>query len=168
VVASAVILHPHYTPPGIRDSKALSSIKRELLSKEIRKNAHVGIGICSVEEIDSMNILQASLCAMERAVHALPITPSACLIDGNKAPTLSCKAKTVVKGDAISVSIAAASIIAKTIRDQMMIELAAQYPAYQWERNKGYGVKAHQDGLASHGVSPHHRRSFAPIRNLLS
>ena len=168
VVAAAVILHPHATPPGIRDSKALSPQRREELFKAIHHCALIGVGMASVDEIDTLNIAGATRLSMTRAVEALTIPPSHCLVDGNMLPDLPCPAQAIVKGDAISVSIAAASIIAKVIRDRMMRALAEEFPHYAWEKNKGYGVKAHQEGLNGYGVTPHHRKSFAPIRDILS
>lgn len=167
VVAAAVILNPHCTPAGLRDSKTLTEKRRRDLSAALWKTARIGVGVSSVEEIDAMNILQASLLAMSRAVANLPIPPSICIVDGNIKPKLQCPAYTVVKGDAKSFSIAAASIIAKETRDRMMRELARDFPQYAWESNKGYGVSAHREALASHGVTQHHRRSFAPIHNML-
>jgi ribonuclease HII len=167
VVAGAVILDIKYIPQGINDSKKLTAKSRESLFDYICNHAKFGVGIASVEEIDSINILAASMLAMQRAVDGLGVVPHIALIDGNKAPKLACKTRTVVKGDAISLSIAAASIIAKVTRDRMMCELAKEHPGYGWEKNAGYGTQAHQDGLAKLGVTIHHRRSFAPIRQLL-
>lgn len=166
VVAAAVILNPHCTPAGLRDSKTLAEERRRALAAALWKCARIGVGVASVEEIDRLNILQASLLAMTRAVANLPVNPSVCIIDGVMKPKLGCPAFAVVKGDAKSASIAAASIIAKTTRDRMMRELSVEYPRYAWEKNKGYGVKAHRDALDQYGVTPHHRRSFAPIRIL--
>jgi len=162
-----VILNPHCTPAGLRDSKTLSEKRRRDLSTALWKTARIGVGVASVEEIDAMNILQASLLAMSRAAANLPIAPNVCIVDGTMKPKLPCHAYTVIKGDSKSQSIAAASIIAKETRDRMMRELARDFPQYAWERNKGYGVSAHRDALAAHGVTPHHRRSFAPIHNML-
>ena len=167
VVAAAVVLNPHCTPAGLRDSKTLTEKRRRDLSAALWKTARIGVGVSSVEEIDRLNILQASLLAMARAVANLPIAPKVCLVDGNIKPKLPCRAYTVVKGDAKSLSIAAASIIAKVTRDRMMLELARDFPEYAWEKNKGYGAKAHRDALQIFGVTPHHRRSFAPIHNML-
>lgn len=167
VVAAAVILNPHCTPAGLRDSKTLSEKRRRDLSTALWKTAHIGVGVASVEEIDAMNILQASLLAMSRAAANLPIAPKICIVDGTIKPKLPCPAYTVVKGDSKSQSIAAASIVAKETRDRMMRELARDFPQYAWERNKGYGVSAHRQALATFGVTPHHRRSFAPIHNML-
>lgn len=167
VVAAAVIIDRKNVPEGVRDSKTLSEKRRGAIAAEIWKTCRVGVGVSTVEEIDQMNILRASLLAMERAVANLPAAPSIALIDGHIKPKLGCAAYTVVKGDAKSVSIAAASIIAKTVRDRMMREIARDYPDYQWQSNKGYGAPAHRDALYNCGVTPHHRRSFKPIHNIL-
>jgi len=167
VVAAAVILNPKTAPEGLRDSKTLSEKRREEIANQIRHCADVGVGISTVEEIDQINILQASLLAMKRAVSALPQRPDLCLIDGNKTPELDIPARAIIKGDAQSCTIAAASIIAKTVRDQIMRRLAQDFPHYAWEKNKGYGAPAHKAALAAHGVTPHHRKSFAPIHNIL-
>ena len=167
VVAAAVILNPNCTPAGIRDSKTLSETRRRDLSAALWKTARIGVGHADVREIDQLNIGRATMLAMTRAAANLPVPPSVCLVDGNQAPHLSCPAYTVIKGDGKSLSIAAASIIAKVVRDRMMRELSVEFPYYAWEKNKGYGVKAHREGLERHGVTPHHRRSFAPIHNLL-
>ncbi|MEM6415163.1 MAG: ribonuclease HII [Pseudomonadota bacterium] len=163
VVAGAVILNPNCTPAGLRDSKTLTEKRRRELSAALWKTARIGVGVASVNEIDTMNILRATLLAMTRAVANLPAPPSACIVDGSIKPRLPCPAYAVVKGDAKSLSIAAASIIAKVTRDRMMRELARDYPEYSWEKNKGYGAPAHQAALDTYGVTPHHRRSFAPI-----
>ncbi|MDX1975810.1 MAG: ribonuclease HII [Rickettsiales bacterium] len=167
VVAAAAILDPRNLPSGIDDSKKLRLSQREALFEALQSCAKIGVGIASVEEIDRLNILAATKLAMLRAVEALPELPQLALVDGNQPPALPCAVKTVVGGDAICLSIAAASIIAKVTRDRIMAELALEYPHYGWERNAGYGTSLHQKGLANHGVSPHHRRSYAPIRALL-
>ncbi|MEM9705549.1 MAG: ribonuclease HII [Pseudomonadota bacterium] len=167
VVAAAVILNPYCTPAGLRDSKTLTEKRRRALANALWKTARIGVGVATVGEIDTMNIGRATMLAMARAAANLPISPNVCLVDGNVKPRLACPAYTVVKGDAKSLSIAAASIIAKTTRDRMMQELAIDFPNYAWERNKGYGAPAHKDALARFGVTPHHRRSFAPISALL-
>lgn len=167
VVASAVILDIQRIPDGINDSKKLRRSQREALFEHITQSAHVGVGIASVEEIDALNILQATKLAMRRAVEALPITPQFALIDGNQNVALPCPSRTVVEGDAVSLSIAAASIIAKVTRDRIMAQLHETFPHYGFATNMGYGTQAHQRGLAEYGVTPHHRRSFAPIRALL-
>lgn len=167
VVAAAVVLNRAAAPDGLRDSKTLTEKRRRLLAAELWKTAKIGVGVASVEEIDSMNILRASLLAMARAVANLPVRPAIALVDGNIKPKLQCRAYTVVDGDAKSVSIAAASIIAKTTRDRMMTELARDFPHYAWGSNKGYAAPAHREALMKFGVTPHHRRSFSPIHNML-
>lgn len=167
VVAAAVILDRKRMPEGLRDSKTLSEKRRRELAAELWTCAEIGVGIASVEEIDRLNILQASLLAMSRAAASLPSRPAVAIVDGNIKPKLRCRTCTVVGGDAKSLSIAAASIIAKTTRDRMMKELAREFPQYAWDRNKGYGVNQHRDALLRFGVTPHHRRSFAPIHNML-
>jgi ribonuclease HII len=167
VVASAVILNRETMPEGLRDSKKLSEKRREELAGLLAKTAHIGVGLADVEEIDRLNIARATMLAMERAISDLPVQPGFAIIDGNMKPNLNMPTHTVIKGDAKSFSIAAASIIAKVTRDRMMRELALVHPFYQWERNKGYGVKAHRAGLEAHGITEHHRRSFAPVRIIL-
>lgn len=167
VVAAAVILDRTTAPAGLRDSKTLTEKRRRELAAALWKTSRIGVGVASVEEIDTMNILRASLLAMARAVANLPIAPAIAIVDGNIKPKLHCPAYTVVKGDLKSMSIAAASIIAKTTRDRMMLELARDYPNYCWHANKGYATPAHCDALARFGVTPHHRRSFSPIHNML-
>lgn len=167
VIAAAVILNTDHIPAGIHDSKKLTKAVRERLFVEITKTSIVGFGESSVEEIDSINILQASLLAMRRAVAALKTRPDFVLVDGNKDPDLGIKTRTIIKGDTISLSIAAASIVAKVTRDRKMCALAEDYPHYGWEKNAGYGTAEHRKGLRDFGVTPLHRRSFAPIRALL-
>lgn len=167
VIAAAVIIDRRNVPEGINDSKKLSQKKREALFEKIYATAKVGVGVADVYEIDKLNILQASMMAMQRAVAELSEYPDIALIDGNKTPDLRCKTKTLVKGDSKSISIAAASIIAKVTRDRIMHSLSEEFPFYGWEKNAGYGTKLHQDGLAAHGVSPHHRRSFRPIAEIV-
>lgn len=167
VVAAAVILDPDRIPAGLNDSKQLSEPVRERLYFEILDTGHMAVGIAEVGRIDRDNILQATLWAMAAALGALPTRPAAALIDGNRLPPLPCPAEAIVKGDALSLSIAAASIVAKVTRDRMMGQLARDYPGYGWERNKGYGTREHRSAIAELGVTPHHRRSFAPIRNAL-
>lgn len=168
VVAAAVVLDPHNLPWGANDSKKLTAKKREALHDRIWATAHVGIGEASVEEIDRHNILQATYMAMKRALAALPVLPDFALIDGNRLPaSLSCPAHPVVKGDGVVLSIACASIVAKVYRDRLMGDLAKAHPHYGWEHNAGYGAPAHQQGLRTHGVTAHHRRSFKPIAELL-
>lgn len=168
VVAGAVILNSEHIPDGLNDSKKLTAKRRDALFDVISETALVGVGVASVQEIDEINILQATFLAMRRAAEALPQRPSFALIDGNKIPPhLICDAQAIVKGDGRSLSIAAASIIAKVTRDRIMVTLAQQFPGYGWERNAGYGVKAHQEGLNRLGVTPHHRVSFKPIHKML-
>lgn len=167
VVAAAVILDPANMPEGLNDSKTISEKKRDVIAAEIRAKAVVGVGIASVDEIDEINILQATFLAMKRAKADLSVTPDLCIIDGSAKPKLDTPIEMVVKGDAKSFSIAAASIIAKTVRDQMMRDLAKIHPEYAWEKNKGYGAPAHRAALEIHGVTPHHRKSYAPIHNIL-
>lgn len=168
VVAAAVILDPARIPPGLDDSKRLTAPRREALAAELAICARVGIGAASVAEIDALNILQASFLAMRRAVEALGIVPALVLVDGNRVPPgLACPARAIVGGDALSLSIAAASIVAKVARDREMVALAQHYPGYGWERNMGYGVPAHALGLRRLGITPHHRRSFKPIHKIL-
>ena len=174
VVAGAAILNPDTLPQDLiddlDDSKKLKAEKRvALLARLEETDAILGVGIASAQEIDDINILQATMRAMERAVDNLNFTPDFALIDGNRIPAnLPCDAEAVVKGDGLSLSIAAASIVAKVTRDRMMSELDRQYPGYGWGSNAGYGTKAHQEGLRTLGVTPEHRKSFAPIRKILS
>lgn len=163
VVAAAVILDPDCIPDGIDDSKALTAAKRAALCEALLSCARVGIGIASVEEIDRLNILWATMLAMTRAVAALDLPPAYVLVDGNRCPDWVHASEPVIGGDALCLSIAAASIIAKHRRDCMMIELDALHPGYGWASNKGYAAKLHQDALRSLGPTPHHRRSFAPV-----
>ena len=171
VHAAAVILPAAGLPANlasrVTDSKQLSKAQREAVFPELLRVALVGEGQASVAEIDELNILAATHLAMARAVEALAQLPDAALVDGNRAPSLPCPVHCVVKGDTKSYSIAAASIVAKVTRDNYMTELAARHPGYSWERNFGYGTEKHRQGLARLGVTPHHRRSFAPIRKLL-
>ena len=168
VVAAAVVLNPDDFPDGLNDSKKLTEARREALFDAILASAHVGIGIADEAKIDELNILHASLAAMADAVENLPAAADFALIDGNKLAPLPCPGKTVVKGDGKSLSIAAASIIAKVTRDRMMRDLAETYPGYGFERHKGYGTAQHQSALAELGPCPHHRKSFAPIAALLA
>jgi ribonuclease HII len=164
VVAAAVILDPQRIPDGITDSKMLDEEAREFLYGRITKTSHFGIGIADVERIDRDNILAATLWAMGRAVAQLPIIPKLAAVDGNRAPQLEVPVRTIVKGDARCLSIAAASIIAKVTRDRLMISLGAKLPGYGFERHKGYGTAEHQDAIRRLGVTTHHRRSFRPIQ----
>ena len=168
VTAAAVILDASRIPDGLNDSKKLTAKRREALSAELEAVAHISVAHASVEEIDSLNILRASHLAMERAVEGLPVTPDYLLIDGNLIPRgLSIPSEAVVRGDARSFSIAAASIVAKLCRDRIMWDLAQHYPGYGWETNMGYPSKSHRLALENLGVTPHHRRSFKPVHNIL-
>ena len=171
VVAAAVVLSTGELSPQLRaaitDSKLLTAERRAALQPAILACADAALGIASVAEIDSMNILQATLLAMRRAAARLAHAPHLALVDGNRAPRLPCEVRTVVGGDRKSLSVAAASIVAKVTRDRLMARLAADYPGYGWERNAGYGTAAHQAALARLGPCVHHRRSFRPIRELL-
>ena len=168
VVAAAVILDRKRIPKGLNDSKQLSEKAREELFPTITEWAvAVGVGEACVEEIDLVNIRQATHLAMARAVRALSVAAHYALVDGNDAPALPCKCNTLIGGDGISVSIAAASIIAKVTRDRIMTALHDAHPGYNWRSNKGYGTPDHYDGLKNHGVTIHHRRSFAPVLNML-
>lgn len=167
VVACAVHLHGP-APAGLNDSKKLSGKRRTALEPLLRQVAHIGFGEASVEEIDALNISKATHLAMRRALADLPITPDFLLIDGNRMPRdLPCPAQTIIGGDGRSLSIAAASVLAKTRRDCGMVALAQQHPGYGWETNAGYGTPAHRAGLQTLGVTQHHRRSFKPIHNIL-
>lgn len=168
VVAAAVILQKGRIPKGLNDSKQLDEEAREALFPRIMEMAiAVGVGEASVDEIDLLNIRMATHQAMARAVRSLAIAAQFALVDGNDAPALPCKCDTLVGGDARSVSIAAASIIAKVTRDRLMKRLHDEHPGYNWHRNKGYGTPEHYAGLKACGVSIHHRRSFAPIYHIL-
>jgi len=171
VVAGAVILDRAALTADLRthldDSKALRRAERERLYAILMATARVGIGRAEVAEIDAHNILQATLRAMARAVDALGTVPDLALVDGNREPRLACPARCVVKGDSRSLSVAAASIVAKVTRDRIMAELAAAFPGYGWERNAGYGTAEHRVALERLGVTPHHRRSFAPVIKML-
>ena len=168
VTAAAVILDPSRVPEGLADSKQLTEKRRNALYDEIFAVATVSIAHASVEEIDRINILRASHLAMERAVAGLALAPDHLLIDGNMIPRgLAVSAEAIVKGDARSLSIAAASIVAKVCRDRLMVDLAQQHPGYGWEKNAGYPSPAHKEALRNLGVTPHHRRSFKPVHNIL-
>ncbi|MGI9403357.1 MAG: ribonuclease HII [Hyphomicrobium sp.] len=164
VVAAAVVLDPQRISDGINDSKMLDEEAREFLYGRIMKTSHVGIGIAEVERIDRDNILAATLWAMGQAVTQLSVVPKLVAVDGNHAPLLDVPVRTIVKGDARCLSIAAASIIAKVTRDRLMLKLAANLPGYGFERHKGYGTAEHQDAIRRLGVTAHHRRSFRPIQ----
>jgi ribonuclease HII len=169
VYAAAVILHPARPIAGLNDSKKLSERQRERLEIEIKQKAVAwAVAWASVEEIDSINILQATLLAMQRAVAALSVRPMEALIDGNRCPALDMPARTIVGGDATVAEISAASILAKTARDAEMRLLHERFPQYGLDRHKGYGTALHLAALAAHGPAPFHRRSFAPVRQMLA
>ena len=164
VVAAAVVLDRTHFPRGIDDSKVVAPKDREAICARLYKVAKVGVGIASVEEIDSLNIYWARMLAMTRAVEALGFDPAWTLVDGNACPRWQRPSKAIVNGDARCRSIAAASIVAKVTRDRIMTNYCAQYPGYNWSSNKGYGTPEHQRALDALGVTPLHRRSFAPVR----
>lgn len=168
VVAAAVVLDPQSIPRGLNDSKKLNEAKREMLFDEIMSSAKVGVGIGDEARIDRDNILASTMWAMAEAVRGLDHQPDFALVDGNRAPTLSCLVQTIVRGDARSLSIAAASIIAKVTRDRIMIRLDEEFPAYGFARHKGYGTAAHHAALQQLGACIHHRKSFAPIAKLFA
>jgi len=172
VVAAAVVLNQSKMPDelrfGIKDSKVISSAKRERLFSLLRLHTEIGVGRAEVTEIDETNILNATFMAMRRALQALSISVDIALVDGNQAPNLPCKVETLVKGDALSLSIAAASIVAKVHRDREMAMLAKTFPGYGWEKNAGYGTKEHREALARIGVTPHHRKTFSPVAKIIS
>ncbi len=168
VVAAAVIFQAGRIPKGLNDSKQLTEETRESLYPRIMELAvAVGIGEASVGEIDLVNLRQATHLAMARAVRNLSVAAAFALVDGNDPPPLPCPCETLIGGDGISLSIAAASIVAKVIRDRQMVALHQEHPGYNWASNKGYGTPEHYSGLKAHGVTVHHRRSFAPIYNIL-
>jgi ribonuclease HII len=176
VMAAAAILTPDAVAPlesaGVNDSKALTRAARErcfdvILDQQTRGHLWLVVEAGEVEEIDTHNILQATMRAMGRAVTALPVSPSHALIDGNRTPDLPCSSEAIIGGDGKILSIATASIAAKVTRDRLMARLAEAHPGYGWERNAGYGTAEHRRGLETLGVTKHHRRSFAPIRKLL-
>jgi ribonuclease HII len=173
VVAAAVVLDPRRFPKSLRDglddSKVLSIAERETCYRVLRRcvdrgTARIAVAAASVSEIDRINILRAALLAMARAVACLGVRPDMALVDGNIAPPLGCAVQTVIKGDGLSFSIAAASVIAKVTRDRIMRALAPRYPAYRWETNVGYATPDHGEAIRRFGVTRHHRRSFAPVR----
>jgi ribonuclease HII len=171
VVAAAVILPrrlPRSVARDVDDSKKLSLAERERLDLEIRGCAMVGVGEASVAEIDSINILQAAFLAMRRAMSQLAVVPDLALVDGNQHPGLPMPCQMVIGGDGIHLSIAAASIVAKVVRDRMMIALADLHPEYGWRSNVGYATPAHRNALKRFGPTPHHRTSFAPVRECLA
>ncbi|MXN88377.1 ribonuclease HII [Pasteurella canis] len=167
VVTAAVILDPNKRIEGLKDSKKLSEKKRLLLAEEIKQKALAwSLGRAEPEEIDELNILHATMLAMQRAVENLKISPHLVLVDGNRVPNLEIPAQAIVKGDSLVAEISAASILAKVARDQEMKELDQQYPQYAFAQHKGYPTKLHLEKLAEFGPLPQHRRSFAPVRKL--
>ncbi len=167
VVSAAVVLNKENIPEGLNDSKKLSEKKRVSLFSSINKFHSVGVGKSNIEEIDSMNILQATFLSMKRAVDNLNFSPGLVLVDGNLDPGLEIKTKCIIKGDNISLSIAAASIIAKVTRDNLMLEMDKEYPDYKWKKNKGYGTAEHRNALEMFGPCKYHRKSFSPINKML-
>jgi len=168
VFSAAVILNDNNIPEEINDSKKLSEKKRNNIYLEIISNHTYGLGIAEVDEIDELNILGATLLSMERAINNLAVNPDFILIDGNHKPKIEIDSESVIKGDTKSLSIAAASIIAKVERDKFMRKLDGKFPAYNWKKNKGYGTKDHQNALNKYGVTKYHRKSFSPVRKILS
>lgn len=164
VVAGAVILDPRNIPKGLNDSKALSEMRREYLLNEILQTAYVSIGIAEPEEVDRINVLAASMIAMKRAVEGLGSRPVAALIDGNRTPDLKIPAEAIVKGDAKSLSIAAASIVAKVTRDRLMKQADERFPGFGFSGHKGYPTKMHRERLMDVGPCPIHRFSYAPVK----
>mgnify|MGYP002629175258 CR=1 FL=1 len=168
VYAAAVILDPRYVIEGLADSKTLSEKKRLMLAEQIKTKALCwSVAVATVEEIDRLNILQATLLAMKRAVEGLTIQPELAWVDGNQSPKLTCRVQTIVKGDALVPAISAASILAKTSRDEALQNIHLLYPQYAFDQHKGYGTTLHLARLKQYGPSPVHRRSFAPVRACL-
>ncbi|HPA90086.1 MAG TPA: ribonuclease HII [Quisquiliibacterium sp.] len=168
VFAAAVILDPAAPIAGLRDSKQLSARRRDVLAAEIRARALAwSIAQADVGEIDTLNILHATMLAMRRAVLGLGVAPVLARVDGNRAPALPCAVETLVGGDALDPAISAASILAKTARDALLVELHARWPQYRFDRHKGYPTAEHLSLLRQHGPTPEHRRSFGPVRRLL-
>ena len=168
VVSAAVILKQGIDLSLLKDSKKIAFKKRLEISKHIKLNSIYAVGMASVEEILKINILQAALLSMKRAINQLSIKPELILIDGNFAPTGLKNFKTIINGDEKDKSISAASIVAKVYRDKLMIKLSEKFQNYAWERNFGYGTKAHMEGLKKFGITSHHRKSFKPIHKILS
>jgi len=168
VVAAAVILDYNNIPEGIKDSKKIVKRKREQICKDILSSSITSIGLATSGEIDKINILKASLLAMKRAIEDLKKKPNIVLIDGSYTPEISIQSKSIIKGDNKSISIAAASIVAKVYRDNLMTEYSKKYPGYLWEKNSGYGTKEHLEAIKNLGVTPIHRTSFKPIHNILN
>ncbi|MFZ6657854.1 ribonuclease HII [Undibacterium sp. TJN19] len=169
VMAAAVILDPLHPIAGLRDSKKLSEQKREQLAIEIKQHALAWcIAECSEQEIDELNILQATMLAMRRAVEGLSVQPTLALIDGNRCPVMAVRSEAIVKGDDKVAAISAASILAKTARDHALMQLHVEYPQYALDQHKGYPTALHLERLREHGVSPIHRKSYAPVKALLT
>ena len=168
VVAAAVVVTGYKRVKGVNDSKKLSEAAREEIFARIINSFAYGVGQASVQEIDELNILGATKLAMCRAYDALPLKADYALIDGNQLPALPCAMQYVVNGDALCYSIAAASIVAKVTRDRIVRQMAIEFPQYNWHSNKGYGTKCHREALDKYGVTIHHRRSYAPIKQLLA
>lgn len=169
VFAAAVILDPARPIGGLRDSKKLSEARRNALAEQIKSEALAwSIAHCTESEIDAINILQASMLAMRRAVEGLKVAPTLALIDGNRCPVMPIRSEAIVKGDDKVPAISAASILAKTARDASLVALHAKYPQYAFDRHKGYPTALHLERLRQHGVSPAHRKSYAPVRELLA
>ena len=169
VFAAAVILDPAKPIAGLRDSKKLSPIRRDELALIIQRDALAwSIAQCSAAEIDALNILQATMLAMRRAIEGLSVTPTLALIDGNRCPVTKIRTEAIVKGDDKVIEISAASILAKTARDTLLLEMHARYPQYAFDQHKGYPTALHLARLREHGVTPEHRRSYAPVRELLN
>ena len=169
VFAAAVILDPAKPIAGLRDSKKLSPIRRDELALIIQRDALAwSIAQCSAAEIDALNILQATMLAMRRAIEGLSVAPTLALIDGNRCPVTAIRTEAIVKGDDKVVEISAASILAKTARDALLLEMHARYPQYAFDQHKGYPTALHLARLKEHGVTPEHRRSYAPVRELLN
>ena len=169
VFAAAVILDPAKPIAGLRDSKKLSPTRRDELALIIQRDALAwSIAQCSAAEIDSLNILQATMLAMRRAIEGLSVAPTLALIDGNRCPVTTIRTEAIVKGDDKVIEISAASILAKTARDALLLEMHARYPQYAFDQHKGYPTALHLARLREHGVTPEHRRSYAPVRELLN
>ena len=168
VIAAAVILDRKNIPEGINDSKKIPKAKRILLAEKIKENSIYSYGAASEIEIDEINILQASLLAMKRASDGLSVVPKTTLIDGNFKPDIKNNTISIIKGDSKSVSIAAASILAKVYRDEIMLKYSKQFPEYGFQTNSGYGTKEHLSALKNYGITPIHRKSFKPVHNILN
>ncbi len=167
VVSAAVVLNKKNIPSDLNDSKKISEKKRQSLYSSIYNSHFVGVGISSIEEIDNLNILQATFLSMKRALDNLDCSVDAILVDGNLDPGFDYKTECIVNGDSISFSIAAASIIAKVTRDNLMSKIHKEFPNYNWRRNKGYGTKEHRNALDMYGPCKYHRKSFSPINKML-